>query len=260
MLCTALQASEPQMGVHPWKGARVAVFGDSVSDLGFRRSGVKHYFTYLEEWLGLSVYDYAISGREWNDIPRQCDALFGEHGGDVDAILVLMGTNDFNHGIPLGEFFEVEYVPVKAAVGRPAEEVVRAHRVPVLSDATYKGRINKGIAHIREKYPDIPVVLMTLPHRGYFYAGDNNVQPDEFYPNSIGHWVDEYSDALREAGRIWSLPVVDLEAEVGYTPMLPSQTGFYLWRDGNDSLHPNALGHERMAKLLYYRLLSVPMK
>lgn len=250
----------PSLQVHPWQGAHVAVFGDSISDPSFRDRGVKHYWSFLQEWLGWSVYNYAISGRQWNDIPRQEGALKREHGDDVDGILILMGTNDYNHDVPLGEWFKVEKVSVPASNdGTPATPKVRLHRVPCMDSETLRGRINKALYEIKQDYPTVPVVLMTLPHRGYFYAGENNVQPDEYHANSLGLWVDGYSEAIREAGRIWAVPVVDLETLLGFTPMVPSQKAYYLGNDGNDFLHPATPGHERMARILFHALSSVPL-
>lgn len=59
----------------------------------------------MEEWLGITPFVYGVSGRQWNDVPRQAEQLKKEHGEEVDAILVLLGTNDFNEGIPVGEWY-----------------------------------------------------------------------------------------------------------------------------------------------------------
>ena len=89
---------------HPWQGKRVAYFGDSITDP--KNSGSKKKFWgFLNEWLGITPYVYGISGRQWNDIPNQTRKLKEQHGDDVDAILIFVGTNDFNHSIPLGEWW-----------------------------------------------------------------------------------------------------------------------------------------------------------
>ena len=59
---------------HPWKGKRGAYFGDSITDP--RNNGSKKkYWGFLEDMLGITPYVYGVSGREWNDIPRQADKL-----------------------------------------------------------------------------------------------------------------------------------------------------------------------------------------
>ena len=80
---------------HPWKGKKVAYFGDSITDPNIKASKVK-YWGFLQDWLGITPYVYGVSGRQWNDIPRQADLLQKEHGDDFDAILIFMGTNDYN--------------------------------------------------------------------------------------------------------------------------------------------------------------------
>mgnify|MGYP002236130987 FL=1 len=56
----------------------------------------------MKEWLDITPYVYGVSGRQWNDVPRQAEQLKKEHGEEVDAIVVLMGTNDFNSSVPVG--------------------------------------------------------------------------------------------------------------------------------------------------------------
>ena len=65
---------------HPWKGKRVAYFGDSITDPG-NDGSKKKYWGFLEDWLGITPYVYGVSGRQWNDIPRQAQKLQEEHGG-----------------------------------------------------------------------------------------------------------------------------------------------------------------------------------
>ena len=78
---------------HPWQGKRVAYFGDSITDPNNKAAGNK-YWNLLEQWLGIKPFVYAVSGRQWDDIPRQANKLKEEHGDDFDAILIFMGTND----------------------------------------------------------------------------------------------------------------------------------------------------------------------
>ena len=89
----AMPACAQQVMQHPWKGKRVAYFGDSITDP--RNSGSKKkYWGFLQDWLQIEPYVYGVSGRQWNDIPRQTDKLKEEHGDDFDAILIFSGTND----------------------------------------------------------------------------------------------------------------------------------------------------------------------
>ena len=99
---------------HPWKGKKVAYFGDSITDPNIKASKVK-YWGFLQDWLGITPYVYGVSGRQWNDIPRQADKLQKEHGDDFDAILIFMGTNDYNNGVPIGEWYTETFDSVRVA-------------------------------------------------------------------------------------------------------------------------------------------------
>lgn len=89
---------------HPWQGKRIGYIGDSITDPNCIGEARK-YWSFLEEWLSTTSYVYGVSGRQWNDVPRQAEMLKKEHGHEVDAILVFMGTNDYNSSLPIGEWF-----------------------------------------------------------------------------------------------------------------------------------------------------------
>lgn len=242
---------------HPWQGKRVAVFGDSISDPGLSRHiGGKLYWSYLQDWLELDIYNYAVSGREWDDIPRQVQKLKEEHGDQVDAILILMGTNDFNMGIPTGQWFTetVEYVLAGTDMNEPAPMQFRRQRHLVMDGATVKGRINLAMKTIKEAYPRCTVVLMTPLHRGWFRLDEGNVQPEESYQNRAGEYLDAYVEAVKEAGSIWSVNVIDTYAVSNMNP-LESQTFYYAGE--NDHLHPGAEGNLHLAGVLFYQLLPI---
>ena len=242
---------------HPWAGKRVALFGDSITDPGLGRDGgFTMYWAYLQEWLHLDIYNYAVSGRQWNDIPRQLHALQAEHGNDVDAILILMGTNDFNMGIPTGEWFteKEEYVLAGTDMNEPAFMQLRKRRYPVMDNSTVKGRMNIALKLIKETYPQCTVVLLTPLHRGWFRLDEGNVQPEESYQNRVGEYLDAYVNAVKEAANIWSVNVIDLHA-VGNMNPLAGQESYY--KADWDHLHPGKEGNLRLAQVLYYQLLTI---
>lgn len=241
---------------HPWKGKRVAYFGDSITDPKVRASKTK-YWGFLEEWLGITPYVYAISGRQWNDIPRQADALKAEHGDDFDAILIFIGTNDYNAGIPLGEWYTETVDSVRAAVHKPSEVVTRRHRHFAMDGNTFRGRINIALSKLKQMYPTKQIVVMTPIHRAYFGSSDKNIQPDESYENVRGIFFDEYVKAVKEAGNVWAVPVIDLNSLSGLFPLYDAGAQMFNKADV-DRLHPNDLGHERMAKTIMWQLNALP--
>lgn len=243
---------------HPWHGKRVGYIGDSITDPKNNSADIKKkYWGFLQDWLGITPFVYGVSGRQWNDVPRQAEKLKQEHGGEVDAIIVFIGTNDFNAGIPVGEWFEEQTDTVTAAVHGEKKVYRRKRRTPIMSDKTLKGRINIGISKLKTLFPDKQIVLLTPLHRAYAMFGEKNIQPDESWQNACGEYFDRYVEAVKEAGNVWGVPVIDLNAVSGINPMVDAQLP-YLHREDTDRLHPSTSGQERMARTLMYQLLALP--
>lgn len=241
---------------HPWQGKRIGYIGDSITDPNCIGE-VRKYWSFLDEWLGTSSYVYGVSGRQWDDVPRQAEMLEKEHGNEVDAILVFIGTNDYNSSLPIGEWFTETPVQVMSAHGQLKQLVTRIKRTLVMSNDTYKGSINIGINRLKQLFPNKQIVLLTPLHRGLANFGDSNLQPDENYQNGCGEYIDAYVKALKEAGSIWGVPVIDWNECSGLNPMVEEQLVYFHNRE-SDRLHPNTLGQKRMASTLMFQLLALP--
>lgn len=255
ILAIALSAAAQGL-THPWQGKTVAYFGDSITDPRNKASQDK-YWQQLKRMLGITPYVYAVSGREWNDIPRQTDALLKEHGHDFDAILIFIGTNDYNNAVPLGRWYDEK---MESAIyghryeKRPED---RMRRTPAMDADTYRGRINIALDSLKRTFPEKQIVLLTPIHRSGFYANDKNWQVPEDYANRCGEWLDAYVEAVREAGKVWSVPVIDLGQLCGLYPLIDEHARYFHNAD-TDRLHPNDLGHKRIAEALYWQLLTLP--
>ena len=242
---------------HPWQGKKVAYFGDSITDP--RNNGSKKkYWGFLQDWLGITPYVYGVSGRQWDDIPRQADKLKEEHGDDVDAIIIFMGTNDYNNGVKIGKWYEEKEEEVMYGHGQPKKMVKRKRQYLKMDKDTYKGRINIALSKVKSMFPDKQIVLLTPIHRSDFHANEKNWQCSEDYTNQCGEYLKEYVDVVKKAGNIWSVPVIDLNASCGLYPLMGEYSKFYHDAE-TDLLHPNDAGHERMAKTLMYQLLILPV-
>lgn len=243
---------------HPWHGKKVAYFGDSITDPN-NKAASRKYWLLLKEWLDIDYFVPAKSGRQWNDIARQEQLLQEKWGQDVDAIFIFLGTNDYNHDVPLGEWYTVTDEQVmRAAHGKPKQLENVKHRVPNMDDNTFRGRINKALALLKKDYPDKQIILITPIHRAGFFPNDSNWQPEECYSNQLGLFIDEYIQAVKEAGQVWAMPVIDLAALSGLFPLEDAHAKFYSKAD-TDRLHPNNIGHERMAKTIVAQLMSIPV-
>ena len=106
-------------------------------------------------------------------------------------------------------------------------------------------------------YPKKQIVLMTPIHRADFKSSDTNIQPAEDYANACGFFIDDYVQAIKEAGNVWSVPVIDLNALSGLYPLTDEGAQLFNKPD-TDRLHPNDAGHYRMAKTILYQLSTLP--
>lgn len=91
---------------------------------------------------------------------------------------------------------------------------------------------------MKQLFPDKQIILLTPLHRAFANFGETNVQPDENYQNSCGEYVDAYVQAVKEAGNLWGLPVIDFNSVTGMNPMIEEQL-IYFYDSGFDRLHPN---------------------
>ena len=257
-----------------WRGARVAYLGDSITDKRQGETGQNEtYWSYLEGILGTESFVYGISGHQWHQIPGQTDKLIKEHGQEVDAIMIFVGTNDYNASVPLGEWFTEEVVEVEVTGPKGSKSGViaeRKKRTLAMDKKTLRGRINIAMSQLKREYPTKQIVLLTPIHRGTAYLSDRNIQPNELYANRVGEYIDAYVDVVKEAGNVWAVPVIDLNAACGLYPLEESNALY--WRRPSlekskksgknrlDRLHPNSAGHLRMARTLAYQLLCYPAK
>lgn len=240
-----------------WAGARVAFLGDSMTDKRTLGPETTLWWEYLSQLLGFGeTYCYGVNGHQWHQILGQARKLHDEHPDDVDAILIFAGTNDYNAGVPVGNFFDEEEVEVEV---KGPQIVRRKHRIPVMGDATFCGRINDALCFLKTHYPDIQIIVMTPIHRGYAKFNDKNVQPDEFYCNGQGLFLEDYVSVLKQGCAYWSVPVVDLYGESGIVPNLESNN-LYIAKPATDRLHPSTEGQWRIARLLQYQLPRWPVR
>lgn len=236
-----------------WKGKRVAFLGDSITDK--KHVGTtKCYWEYLAEMLGLLPRVYGINGNQMNGVLKQAERLLAEQGDSIDVIFIFAGTNDFNAGVPVGEWFAESEVETQVKGGGMER---RKHREPVLDEATFKGRINSVMAYLKANYPTKQVILLTPIHRAAARFANNNIQPDEHFANKVGEYVERYVEAVKEAANVWAVPVIDLNSLSGLYPLEDAHAR-YFHDPQTDRLHPNAEGHRRMALALAYAMQALP--
>ena len=233
---------------------KMCFIGDSITE------GVgtnKRYFDYIAEETGASVRGFGVNGAQSIGLFAQIDRLSKETCGDFDILFILIGTNDYNAGVPLGKFFTEHTENIVTEYdenNKPIHYALRKKREFSFDERTFKGRLNKVLSLLKNEFYEKRIVLLTPLHRAYAYFGGANVQPNELYANSIGEYFEAYVEAVRRAADIWAVELIDLYRESGLFPLDEKHAEKYFNRAVNDNLHPNAAGHKRISQTILRNL------
>lgn len=203
------------------KGTKINFLGDSITEGAGTSSHDKMFTMLIEREYGAICQNYGIGGtriaRQKTPTEEKWDRDFisrvPEMDNDADIVVVFGGTNDFGHGdAPLGTMSD---------------------RTPY----TFYGALHCLYTALTEKYPDVPVVILTPLHRLNEDSpkGDNKPEP-------VGT-LKEYVNIIREVAEYYSLPVLDLYKESGLQPKVPVIQQKYI----PDGLHPNDDGNAILA-------------
>lgn len=203
------------------KGTKINFLGDSITEGAGTSSHDKMFTMLIEREYGAICQNYGIGGtriaRQKTPTEEKWDRDFisrvPEMDNDADIVVVFGGTNDFGHGdAPLGTMSD---------------------RTPY----TFYGALHCLYTALTEKYPDVPVVILTPLHRLNEDSpkGDNKPEP-------VGT-LKEYVNIIREVAEYYSFPVLDLFKESGLQPKVPVIQKKYI----PDGLHPNDAGNEILA-------------
>ena len=203
------------------KGTKINFLGDSITEGAGTSSPDRMFKMLIEREYGAICQNYGIGGtriaRQKTPTEEKWDRDFisrvPEMDNDADIVVVFGGTNDFGHGdAPLGTMSD---------------------RTPY----TFYGALHCLYTALTEKYPDVPVVILTPLHRWNEDCpkGDNKPEP-------VGT-LKEYVNIIREVAEYYSLPVLDLFKESGLQPKIPVIQQKYV----PDGLHPNDDGNAILA-------------
>lgn len=244
-----------------WKGKRIAFLGDSITE-GVGVNKGECYWNYLEEKIGCKSFSFGKSGELFRGLLPQIDALVAECGENIDAIVLFAGTNDYNGGLPMGEWYTPPAdttVLVGYEVDNKEIYATRKKREFNMDISTFRGSINAVMHKLRTFYPTKQVIIMTPLHRAYANYGGSNIQYDELHTNKGGFYMDEYIEVLHEAPNMWACEMIDLHSKSGLFPLNDKQAEMFFCSAETDRLHPNAKGHMRIAEIMEFAMRTIPV-
>lgn len=248
------------MGNSHWNGKKIAFLGDSITE-GVGVNKGECFWNYLEEKIGCVSVGFGKRGELIRGLLPQVEELYAACGDEIDAIVIFAGTNDYNGGLPMGEWYTPP-VDCEVVVGYEGEKTLyatRKRREFNTDISTVRGSINALMSKVREYYPTKQVIVMTPLHRAYANYGGNNIQYDELHTNKGGFYVDEYVNVLKETPNVWACELIDLHAKSGLFPLNDIQAETFFCSDETDRLHPNADGHMRIAEAMAVAMKNIPV-
>lgn len=209
-----------------WVDKRINFLGDSITQGAFMGDGVR-YTEIIKNELSLSVANnYGASGSKIADVENDTVASFTERylnmDDNADLVFVFGGTNDYGHtqansgsSVPFGSFED-------------------------RTDGTFYGALHVLYKGLVEKYPGIPIVIITPTHRRApsGKTGDDYVVNEDTNKN-----LRDYVRAIREVAEFYGLPVLDLFKDFYFNPNIQIIKDTYF----PDGLHPNGIGHQKLA-------------
>lgn len=208
------------------KGKKVVFLGDSITEgYGTTREDAI-YWRVLERMTGAECFGNGIGGtriapqRTPSDNPvidRYFASRIDELPESLDVIAVFGGTNDFGHGdAPFGTLSDRE-------------------------ETSFCGAVHVLLEKLLETYPDAQIVVMTPLHRSH--------ESKTGY-NELGfrrdHTLEDYVDAIITIAGYYGIPVLDLFRTSGLQPAVKIIRSRFM----PDGLHPNDLGHAKIANRL----------
>lgn len=207
------------------QGKKINFLGDSITEGVGVAEQCNRYDNRIATAYGAVCRNYGVSGTRIarqhtpSDEPRldwDFPSRVAEMDPDADIIVVFGGTNDYGHG--------------DAPLGCMADRTTD----------TFYGALHKLYTALIEKYPSARIVIMTPLHRLFEERPTGDAKPEPVAP------LKTYVQIIREVAEYYALPVLDLFASSGMQPAVPVIQEKYI----PDGLHPNDLGHQRMAEML----------
>ena len=244
-----------------WKNKTIAFLGDSITE-GVGITPENGFWKCLEKELGCVSISFGKSGMVFKELCTQADEMHKVCGDKLDAVVLFAGTNDYNDGVPMGNWY-TEPADREVIVGYGDDNTpiyaTRKRREFNTDTSTFRGSINAVMKRVKSYYPTKQIIIMTPLHRAYANFGGNNIQYDEMHTDKGGFYLDEYIAVLKEAPNVWACDIIDLHAKSGLFPLDDTQASAFFCSRETDRLHPNVKGHKRIAEAMAAAMTAIPV-
>ena len=224
--------------LNPWSGKRLVVDGDSIT----HDQDKNDYWQFVAAKLTDMYVDNSDKTTEYAN---------GWKGVGGSRIANELGANDPMYSIVLRYMNlpdEADLVMIAGGTNDWAHDNVLLGDFDSTDDTTFNGALNILLPGLKEKYPTIPVVMMTPIKRGTYGQLNKN-----------GNTQEEFVEALIKKCRQYNIYCLDMWANCPINPNITAMEQLYVKPDGtNDKTHPNTEGHKIMGKTVagFIRTLS----
>lgn len=228
------------------KGKRVAFLGDSITAGANASPTTKRFSTLFCSLadcveINLGVSGTCIANNTANGLSSQrfITRATQQNIGSADLIFVFGGTNDFSYDSKaIGPHFEEQTITGGTYIG------TKKKVAPTDTD-TFAGALHELILQIQSVAPNAKVVFIQPLNRGRYQSG----RPTSYEINSKGNYLQDFRNAINEISAFYSIPVVPMDVLLNQN-WADDGSGSFKTYD-SDGIHPNNLGHEAIAKLLF---------
>jgi len=126
------------------------------------------------------------------------------------AIVMRTGEAAFSDSVPLGDWYDVE----PAAVNKNGVQTRLNRRTMRMDQTTYRGQLNILLNRLKVENPNREIYLVTP-----------EADSQAVSTNGVGAVLGDYAAAVREAGNVWAVTVVDLAGDAPATRGLRTAFG-----------------------------------
>lgn len=245
---------------HPLHGKRVGFLGDSITAGVGASSTNLRYSTVFCNMVGCTEVNLGNSGTciarntiNNRDSERFVTRVTQENIANLDFLFVFGGTNDFSYDIkPVGEHF------VTNTISAGSSFIGQTQLGANTDTETFSGALHDLILSIKAIKLNLPILFITPLNRGRYTKGATythdgvtyrGARPNSYDTNTQGNYLHEFEDAIVDIASFYSIPSIQMGRLFNNNAMDDGSASLFV--AGGDNLHPNDLGHERLAKILY---------